>query len=286
MLVKVNQWTVLIVDDEEFIHESLEMNLRDIEYEDKKVVFIHAYSAKEAEAIVKNNQDIALIILDVMMERDNSGLEFVRFIREELRNEDVRILLHTGQPGIAPKKEVVNKYMIDAYLDKNIVDNDDSYAAVRLAIRAYKERLELKEAATKSDTELLIKITDNYVYLIKNYDLLKERQEVLSKVNSMVHSSQEILASYTLEDLKKDQPLGTKKSQRLSFDDYSSLIQIHNIKIILTQVPNDRFQKEKVIIFNTIANAAKKLLMVKILPDNSKKELEKHLEELGQKIPI
>jgi hypothetical protein len=212
--------------------------------------------------------------LDVMMEEDIAGLDFVKFVRNEIKNNDVRILLHTGQPGIAPKKEVAAEYMIDAYLDKNITDNNDSYAAVIVALRAYKERLELKNS--KTDTEFLKEIAASYVYLLKNYNLL-QFEELVSKINSMVHLSQEILASYSLQDLKKDQALGTTKSQRLSFEDYSSLIQLHNIKIILTQIPATRFSKEKVIILDNITNAAQSFSYIKILPELSKNELKEYL---------
>ena len=128
-------WQVLIVDDEKLIHDVLSMNIRDMVCNDRPITLIEAYSANEAKNIIDNNPDIAVIILDVMMEQDDAGLNLVKYIREELKNIDIRILLHTGQPGIAPKREVSEDYMIDAYLDKNMSDNDDCYVAVKLAIR-------------------------------------------------------------------------------------------------------------------------------------------------------
>jgi len=277
MAPESNKWKILIADDEELIHEGMEMNLRNMEYNHKKVELIHSYSASDSKNIIKNNPDISVIILDVMMEEDSAGLDFVKFIRDEIKNDNVRILLHTGQPGIAPKKEVASEYLIDAYLDKNIVSNDDSYAAVKLALRSYKERLDLKKSVSKSDSDLLSEIADNYIHLLNNYPQEKH-EEVLSKINLMVNASQEILASYVMQDLKQDLVLGSTKSQRLSFDDYSALIQIHNLKIILTQTA-DQYQKEKVIIFDTISNAAKNFLQIKILPESSKDKLEKCLKQ-------
>jgi len=278
MLARSDQWKVLIVDDEEFIHDNLEINLRDIEYENKKVEFLHASTAKEAREIVRNDNDIAVIILDVMMEEDSAGLDFAKFVRGEMRNYDVRILLHTGQAGIAPKKEVANKYEIDAYLDKNITDNDDSYAAVRLALRAYKERIDLKNSSTKTDCELLEEISRHYAHILKNWDSFKKQIDLLSEINSMVHLAQEILASYALKDLKGELPLGETKSKRLSFEDHSSLIQVKNLKIILMSLSNERFKKEKVIILDNINDVAKNFSLIKILPKAAKKNLEKYLK--------
>ncbi|NBV06534.1 MAG: response regulator [Proteobacteria bacterium] len=277
MLRESNQWKVFIVDDEELIHDNLEMNLRDIEYENKKIKFLHSFSASEARNIIKNDREITVIILDVMMEEDSAGLDFVRFVRDEIKNDNVRILLHTGQPGIAPKKEVASQYMIDAYLDKNVTDNDDSYAAVRVALRSYKERLELKNSSVKTDTDLMKEIADHYIHLMKNSYQLIKYEELLLIINSMLQLSQQILASYAMQDLNDNLVRGTTKSQRLSSDDYSSLIYIHNLKIILAHTPNQQYQKEKVIIFDTITNAARSFASIKILPEASKKELEKYL---------
>ncbi|MCE3255684.1 MAG: response regulator receiver-modulated signal transduction phosphohydrolase [Rickettsiaceae bacterium] len=278
MKTQSDKWPVLIVDDEKMIHESLEISLASIEHEAKGVELLHAYSKEEAKNILKNNNEIAVILLDVMMEEDTAGLELVRFIKDEIKNNDVRILLNTGQPGIAPKKEVADQYPIDGYLDKNITDNDDTYAAVRSALRSYSDRLRLKESASKTDIELLENIAEHYFHLLSNDKSIQKYGEILSRINSMVHCSQEILASYTLEDLKKDLTIGTTKSERLSFEEYSSLIQIHNIKIILSQLSPDRFQKEIAILFDTIMNSARNFLLIKILPEQSKKKIETYLQ--------
>jgi len=42
------------------------------------------------------------VLLDVIMETDQAGLDLVEFIRDTLKNETVRIILRTGQPGQAP----------------------------------------------------------------------------------------------------------------------------------------------------------------------------------------
>ncbi len=53
---------------------------------------------------MRANPDVAVVLLDVIMESDTAGLDLVEFIRKELKNETVRIILRTGQPGQAPER--------------------------------------------------------------------------------------------------------------------------------------------------------------------------------------
>ena len=69
-----------------------------------KVAILSAYSAEEGRALIREHPDTAVVLLDVIMETDNAGLDLVNFIRNELKNETVRIILRTGQPGQAPER--------------------------------------------------------------------------------------------------------------------------------------------------------------------------------------
>ena len=212
-------WQVLIVDDEKLIHDVLSMNIRDMVCNDRPITLIEAYSANEAKNIIDNNPDIAVIILDVMMEQDDAGLNLVKYIREELKNIDIRILLHTGQPGIAPKREVSEDYMIDAYLDKNMSDNDDCYVAVKLALKSYQENVSLRQSVKKDDVTLLGEIASIYNNLLDTNDAVVSGESLLTRVSEMVNLAQEILASYSLNDIKNDLSLGSTKKERLSHKD-------------------------------------------------------------------
>ena len=96
-------WKVLIVDDDRDVHEATELALRTVRILERPLHFLHAYSAAEALDILARKQDIAVILLDVVMERDDAGLQLVRYIRETLGNKMIRIILRTGQPGAAPE---------------------------------------------------------------------------------------------------------------------------------------------------------------------------------------
>jgi len=271
-------WQVLIVDDEKLIHDVLSMNIRDMLCNDRPITLITAYSANEAKNIIDNNPDIAVIILDVMMEQDDAGLNLVKYIREELKNIDIRILLHTGQPGIAPKREVSEDYMIDAYLDKNMSDNDDCYVAVKLALKSYQENVSLRQSVKKDDVTLLGEIASIYNNLLDTNDDDVSCESLLTRVSEMVNLAQEILASYSLNDIKNDLSLGSTKKERLSHKDYSALIRLNDIKMILSHSVPAKNSSESSINFNILQQSAELFSEIKILPDSYRQIIQKNLQ--------
>jgi CheY-like chemotaxis protein len=271
-------WQVLIVDDEKLIHDVLSINLRDMVCDGIPLTLISAYSADEAKKIITNDPSIAVIILDVMMEQDDAGLNLVKYIREDIKNIDVRILLHTGQPGVAPKKQVSEEYMIDAYLDKNMTDNDDCYVAVKLALNSYQENLRLRQSVKKDDVTLLGEIANIYKILLAATDHSAGDELLLKRVGDMVNLAQEILASYSLNDIKNDLSLGSTKKERLSMKDYSALIRLNDIKIILSQKPVEEDCNESFVNYNILQQSAELFSEIEILPNSSRQELQKSLQ--------
>lgn len=143
---RLSPWKLLIVDDEEEIHKITEIVLEDFSFEGRKIEFINAYSGREAKEIIKENNDIALILLDVVMEEDNSGLKVIKYIREELKDNIVRIVLRTGQPGQAPEREVIRDYMINDYKQKTDITAKKLYTTVITALRSYQDLNTIKKS--------------------------------------------------------------------------------------------------------------------------------------------
>ncbi len=135
----LENWKVMIVDDDERVHDVTKLVLRDFVFENRKLEFISAYSGKEAKELIVNHKDIALILLDVVMEEDNSGLEVVRYIREEIENKLVRIVLRTGQPGQAPEERVIIDYDINDYKEKTELTNTKLFTTVLSSLRAWRD---------------------------------------------------------------------------------------------------------------------------------------------------
>src|SRR3954466_16053757 len=92
------RWKVLIVDDDPAVHDGTRFALYDYELSGQGLEIVSAYSAREGRDCLRAHPDTAVVLLDVVMESEGAGLELVDFIRHELKNEAVRIILRTGQP--------------------------------------------------------------------------------------------------------------------------------------------------------------------------------------------
>lgn len=136
-------WKILVVDDEDEVHRITHLALSDFSVADRKLEFISAYSGAEAREKMIEHSDIALILLDVVMETDDAGLRFARFVRQELANSFVRIILRTGQPGMAPERHVLKVYDINDYRAKTELTQDRLYSVVYTALASYRDMMAL-----------------------------------------------------------------------------------------------------------------------------------------------
>ncbi|MBU8871563.1 MAG: DUF3369 domain-containing protein [Gemmatimonadales bacterium] len=132
-------WKILIVDDEEEVHSLTRLVLRSFSFGGRPVELISAYSGAAARQLVSRDPEIALVLLDVVMEREDSGLRLVRYIRDELGNQKIRIILRTGQPGQAPEMEVVAQYDINDYKAKVELTSQKLFTTVTSALRSWRD---------------------------------------------------------------------------------------------------------------------------------------------------
>jgi response regulator RpfG family c-di-GMP phosphodiesterase len=139
----MDKWKILIVDDEPDVHTITSIILKDIEFKGKKIKMINAYSLEQAIEILKNEKDIALAIVDIVMENKNDGFKLIQFIRETLKNRLMRIVVRTGQPGVAPPREIILKYDINDYREKSEFSSNALFTLVISKLREYSDLLEL-----------------------------------------------------------------------------------------------------------------------------------------------
>ncbi len=143
------EWKILVVDDEPDVLEITSMILEDIEYDGGALTILTAQSAKEACALMQEQKGIALAFVDVVMETEHAGLDFIKYVRNELQNKDVRLIVRTGNPGQAPFRDVVRHLEIDDYKEKTDLSADKLETSVLTSLRAYKnlvQRRRLEES--------------------------------------------------------------------------------------------------------------------------------------------
>lgn len=138
-------WNVLVVDDDPEVHAVTHLGLSDYRFEGRPLRLIGATSAKEARLRLAQEPDVALILLDVVMETEHAGLDLVREIREEMKNLAVRIVLRTGQPGQAPALKVAERFQIDDYRTKTELTFERLQVLVTNALRSFRLVRQLEE---------------------------------------------------------------------------------------------------------------------------------------------
>ncbi|MDP2714835.1 response regulator [Rheinheimera sp.] len=132
-------WLVLVVDDDNSIHQITSLVLNNFEFEQRPLLLLHAHSAREAEVMIQQQPDIAVAIIDVVMETQHAGLELVKYIRQQLNNRRMRLVLRTGQPGEAPEEHVIRDYDINDYKNKTEVTAIKLKTLLYAGLRSYRD---------------------------------------------------------------------------------------------------------------------------------------------------
>jgi response regulator RpfG family c-di-GMP phosphodiesterase len=202
--VSLDKWKILIVDDEPEIHNVTKMVLREVSFEGKSLEFISAYSAKEALELIPNLTNLAMILLDVVMETEDAGLRLVQDIRKGLQNETVRIVLRTGQPGKAPEFEIITQYDINDYKEKTELTLPKLFTTVISCLRSYRDITKI--AKSKKSLEKIIKCSPE-LFEFKNMQnfasaMLKQLISILELDETAGHFS--LSSMYSSRDSDED----------------------------------------------------------------------------------
>lgn len=147
-------WRVLIVDDDGDVHKATELAMQGLSIEGAPLSFVHASSAAQARQLLASEADLAVVLLDVVMESEDSGLQLVRHIRDVLHMQAVRIVLRTGQPGYAPEIETVQNYDINDYKTKSELTRTRLYTVLTAAVRSYRQICSLE--ASRRGLEMIV----------------------------------------------------------------------------------------------------------------------------------
>ena len=177
-------WTIAVIDDDPAVHEGTRFALYDYSLNGQGLRILSAYSAAEGKRLLQAEPDIAVIFLDVVMETDDAGLELVDFIRRELKNETVRIVLRTGQPGQAPERRVIVEYDINDYKAKTELTADKLFTTLTAALRSYQQLRRLTE--TRRGLELIIDAASTF-FDVQSMKRLAEG--VLTQIASLLNVS-------------------------------------------------------------------------------------------------
>jgi signal transduction histidine kinase len=177
------RWKIAVIDDDPAVHDGTRFALADYKLNGQGLEILSAYSAAEGRQLMRSNPDVAVVLLDVIMESDTAGLHLVEYIREDLKNDTVRIILRTGQPGHAPERRVIVDYDINDYKAKTELTADKLFTALTAALRGYQQLQRMVE--TRRGLEIIIEAAST-LFDFKSMQRLGEG--VLTQIGSLLNA--------------------------------------------------------------------------------------------------
>lgn len=229
-------WIILIVDDEEQVHSITKLVLDRYLFEGRKLRFLHAYSGKEAREILSAHDDIALVLLDVVMESDQAGLLLAKYIRQELKNKFTRIVLRTGQPGQAPEESVIADYDINDYKDKTELTATKLKTLMYSTLRSYRDIVALEE--NRKGLEMII---DSSAKIFEKQSLQKFTSAVLVQLIALLGLNKDSaymqpISGFAVENLNNDYRILSATGKYEKFVD-------HNVRANLPEDICEKFDE-------------------------------------------
>jgi response regulator RpfG family c-di-GMP phosphodiesterase len=185
-------WKILIVDDDEEVHGVTKLALTDFRVHGRPLCFLDAYTGEEAVRIMRDEADVAIILMDVVMESEHAGLDAVEAIRKDLKNARVRIVLRTGQPGQAPESEVVSKFDINDYKEKTELTTKKLYTVIHTGLSHYRELVALDH-----NRKGLHKVIDASAQIFEQQALEQFAEGVLQQLAALLYANGDAVLIHT-----------------------------------------------------------------------------------------
>ncbi len=185
-------WHLLVVDDDSEVHNVTRLALSGFQFAGRPLAIHSAYSGREAQQFMAENINTAAILLDVVMENDTAGLDCVRYIREELKNSFVRIVLRTGQPGQAPEYDVITQYDINDYKEKTELTRQKLFTCVYTSLSCYRDLVALEK-----NRRGLLRVIEASSDLFRISSLDQFAQGVIEQLSALMYMDQDFLVVRT-----------------------------------------------------------------------------------------
>lgn len=185
--VKKKIHKILIVDDDQSIHDISNIAINSMYFSDFELKIYSAYSAQEAKETLQNEVDIALALVDVVMETPQAGLELVNYIRKNLKNKLIRLIIRTGQADDFPQMQVIQQYDINDFKEKTELTIEKLYTTIRSSIKQYEQLIELQnkfEDTYHQMTTNSLTLLPNRIKLVEDFSHTSKQTLILIDIIS------------------------------------------------------------------------------------------------------
>ncbi len=161
------EWRVLLVDSDPGVHAGFRKALEGHCLFGRPLVLLHAGSAAQARSLLRQEQDLAVVVLDAAADgvdgESGAGLELVGFIRHTAGLRNSRIVLRTDLPHQVPDMDTLLRYDINDCRTRSELSPDRLRAIVVTAVRSY-DQLCANEATLRHNRGLLERLHQSAYY--------------------------------------------------------------------------------------------------------------------------
>ena len=150
---------------------------------------------------MSTHDDIAIALIDVVMETDHAGLELVEFIRNKKMNQTIRLILRTGQPGQAPEEDVIRAYDINDYKEKTELTVQKLMTLFYSTLRSYRDIVTIENQKNG-----LKNVVSSSVEVLRSTTLNKFATSVLHQVLQLLNLSKSAIycTTFTNDDEERN----------------------------------------------------------------------------------
>lgn len=223
-------WCILLVDDDAEVHAVTRLALKGFEFQGCRLDLLSAYSGSEGRAVFDSRDDIAMAIVDVVMENDHAGLDLVRYVRNTLENQRTRLVMRTGQPGQAPEDRVIREYDIDDYKEKTDLTIQKLRTLLYSKLRAYRDL-----CVIESQRDGLTRVLQATAQVQNAESLTVFASAVLSQLTSLLHLDRSALYCIVLPNKENGGHEGKTIAATGEFVQYSNDMQYADLPPVVSQ---------------------------------------------------
>lgn len=160
--LQVIPWKIAVIDDDESVRAITRLAIGALKVDGRPLDLLEAASAEEGIALFATHPDIALGLVDMVMEDPTAGLRLITAVREHQGNHRTRLVVRTGQPGHLPEDRIIRDYDINDYREKTELSAQKLRTIVYSAIRSFRD-IHLAEEDFHGMIELLSRVVDESI---------------------------------------------------------------------------------------------------------------------------
>lgn len=158
-MADMNKYKILIADNEIEMHKITFNLMQDYKFEKFDLEFLHAFNRPQAIDLLLKNPDIVMAIVNEKMDTPIDGIAISRYIREEMKNNSMKIVLRTRESSYYSIDSFICQYNIGDCKTMNELRGNRLYRLVVSSVNQYIQLASLQ--GTRVELQKIMQASSN-----------------------------------------------------------------------------------------------------------------------------